>query len=192
MVKKVVQSQLSEVRNLKVTLKSVFMHSKIKKVLFVNDSQFEQDIQEIQCSGLVDVKKHVDFANSGMAALANVCATFERQCTFTYTLIIMDFDMPYMSGAQCAQMINRLFDTVKPEVNELFFRPNIVCLTSNNCKETLKQSIASGMSSQHDKPFPIEDLRRILVQHDVVDLGVSPGIRLGLSGNSKKFSVGQS
>ena len=87
---------------------------------------------------MLNVDRHVDFAKTGMAALAYVCATFEKDCTFTYTLIVMDFDMPYMSGTQCAQMINKLFDTVKPEGSDLLIRPNIVCLTSNNCRETYR------------------------------------------------------
>ena len=56
-------------------------------------------MQAIQCQSLVNVETHVDFARTGIAALANVCATFEKDCTYAYSLIVMDFDMPYMSGA---------------------------------------------------------------------------------------------
>jgi CheY-like chemotaxis protein len=88
---------------------------------------------------------HVAFAGSGMAAIAKVCATFEKDCKYIYPLIVMDFDMPNMNGAQCAKLINTLYDTVHAEVGETFARPTIVCLTSNNTKETLNQSLAAGM-----------------------------------------------
>lgn len=85
---------------------------------------------------MTSVVKHVDFAMTGVSALAKVCATIDMECPFTYALIVMDFDMPNMNGAQCAKMINMLYDTVKPALGQVFIRPNIICLTSNDSKET--------------------------------------------------------
>jgi CheY-like chemotaxis protein len=97
------------------------MHSRVpnlnktKRVLFVNDSLYNIEMAKFQCMGLIDIEKMADFALSGLSAIAKVCETFEPDCAYTYSLIVMDYDMPLLNGPATALFINNLYNAIKPE-----------------------------------------------------------------------------
>ena len=124
----------------------------------MNDSLFNLQMSSIQCIGLIDVEKYADFASSSAKAIAMVCATFEPDCPFYYSLIVMDYDMPCMNGPTTAKFVNELYDVASSDDGKYFVKPNIVCYTANCSEETLGKCLDSGMSAQFNKPFLIVEL----------------------------------
>ncbi|MFA5265515.1 MAG: response regulator, partial [Opitutaceae bacterium] len=87
----------------------------------------------------------VDIASNGLEA---VDAVIKKH----YDIILMDMQMPEMSGIEATMKIREM--TVDPER-----RPWIIALTANALKEFRKDCYDAGMDDYLSKPVKLEDLR---------------------------------
>jgi CheY-like chemotaxis protein len=91
-----------------------------------------------------------DLAADGIEAL-------ERARTQPYDVILMDIQMPRMTGHQATQAIRRLPDSGAS-------RPWIIAVTANAFDQDRELCLASGMNDFISKPFRQEGLRDALMQ----------------------------
>ena len=72
----------------------------------------------------------------------------------TYDLVLMDVQMPEMSGIEATREIRKRL----PIENS----PTIIALTANATTEDRNESMKAGMNDHMSKPIRVNELRRIL------------------------------
>jgi two-component system sensor histidine kinase BarA len=81
----------------------------------------------------------------------------------SFCLILMDCNMPVMDGYEATKEIRTLMEEV-----ETRDRPFICAVTGHVEEEYIKRCIDSGMDKVLQKPVPIIELRRILLQLKII------------------------
>lgn len=115
-----------------------------RRVLLVEDNPFNQRVIGLMLGRL---GYHHDAATSGEQALDLAAST-------TYDLVLMDFQMPGIDGAETTR---RIRGGEGPNA-----RVPIVGLTAVASEEEARECRASGMNSVVNKPIKIERLSEVL------------------------------
>lgn len=117
-----------------------------KKVLIVEDNQVNTEI----CTALLDkINVETTAVNNGIEAIKAVEGD-------KFDLILMDVQMPIISGYETTEKIREIEKT-----NKLAPTP-IIALTANTLSDSKDQCIASGMNDYLIKPFKKEGLYSVL------------------------------
>jgi signal transduction histidine kinase/CheY-like chemotaxis protein/HPt (histidine-containing phosphotransfer) domain-containing protein len=109
-----------------------------KKVLLVEDNEFNQILALDTLRDMSD-SLQIDVALNGKVAVEKATATL-------YDLILMDIQMPIMTGVQATEVIR---STMKPP----FSLVPIIAMTANVMREDIDQYFAIGMNDYISKPF---------------------------------------
>jgi signal transduction histidine kinase/DNA-binding NarL/FixJ family response regulator len=120
-----------------------------KKILLVEDNEFNQMLAIDTLMDLSPTIK-IDVALNGKIAVEKATATL-------YDVILMDIQMPVMTGVQATELIR---STLRPP----FCDVPIIAMTANVMKEDIDQYLASGMNSYVSKPFTPHVLVHNMVQ----------------------------
>jgi signal transduction histidine kinase/DNA-binding response OmpR family regulator len=109
-----------------------------KKVLLVEDNEFNQMLALDTLQDMSD-SIQIDVALNGKVAVEKANATL-------YDLILMDIQMPLMTGVQATEVIR---STMKAPFNEV----PIIAMTANVMREDIDQYLSIGMNDYISKPF---------------------------------------
>jgi len=118
------------------------------KILLAEDNLVNQKVAAVTLNKLGYI--NVDIANNGTEA---VQMHFDNH----YDLILMDIQMPEMSGLEATKKI-REFEKANPDID----RVNIIALTANALENDVKLYLSEGLDSVLTKPFKPNDLKEIL------------------------------
>ena len=118
-----------------------------KEVLVVDDSSFNRDVLVEQLNYL---KIEADTASSGTESISKVSQK-------DYDLILMDCEMPDLSGWEATCQIRELFLTKRiPKM------PDVIACTGFNASDCEQKCLDCGMKGIIVKPVAIEDLKEVL------------------------------
>ncbi len=121
---------------------------KHQKILLVDDNQINL---EIESELLEDTGFAVELATDGSIAVEKVRASAPG----TFSLILMDIQMPIMNGYEATQCIRGL---TSPALSGI----PIIALSANAFEEDRRMSLESGMNAHLAKPFEVEKLLEIM------------------------------
>ena len=137
--------------NLSVPLKHNIDLLKDAHILLVEDNQINQEI----IIGLLENSNlKLDIASNGKEAI-------DMFNLYTYSLILMDIQMPIMDGYEASQIIRQQNKEIP-----------IIALSANAMKEDMEKSKAHGMNIHLNKPIDVEELYKTLLKyipHKVVE-----------------------
>lgn len=119
-----------------------------KQVLLVEDNELNLEIavELLKCAGL-----EITIAKNGLEGLDK----FKAAPPGTYTLILMDIQMPVMNGLEAAKAIRAL------PVKDAQTIP-IVAMTANAFPEDIAATLQAGMNEHLSKPIDLEQFHSIL------------------------------
>lgn len=117
-------------------------------ILLVEDNQINQKITMLTLKPLV---KNIDTATDGREALEKFGST-------TYDLILMDIQMPVMSGLLAAEKIRALEASTNSHIP-------IIAITANAMLGDKEKCISAGMDDYISKPFQPSALIDIIKKH---------------------------
>ena len=103
-------------------------------------------------------------AMSGKEALEIIKQDAEKLGFFesSFKLILMDYEMPEMTGPECTRTLRNYLYTKKID------QPVVIGVTSNTNQKQLNEALGEGMNSIFPKlPFPESFLRKLLVKCDI-------------------------
>ncbi|MBF0102350.1 MAG: response regulator [Desulfobacterales bacterium] len=115
------------------------------KILLVEDNNFNQ---QVATEILMDAGVVVEIANNGQEAINAVNKS-------TYDLVLMDVQMPIMSGYEATGLIRR---------NEKFKDLPIIAMTAHAISGAKEECIQAGMNDYVSKPIDPDKLHKALVQ----------------------------
>jgi len=119
-------------------------------VLLVEDMEVNR---EIFLSVLEHTKLKIDCAENGVQAVEMFKASPEK-----YDLILMDIQMPVMSGYEATRIIRKLGTQRAKEIP-------IIAMTANVFREDVEKYLACGMNCHIGKPIDIENVMHKLQKH---------------------------
>jgi two-component system sensor histidine kinase/response regulator len=119
-------------------------------ILLVEDILFNQEVATMM---LEEIGLTADIANNGKHALRKL------QADASYTLVLMDCQMPEMDGFDVTRAIRN------GECGEHYKKINIIALTANAMKEDEGKCKAAGMDDYLSKPIDIVLFERKLKQY---------------------------
>ena len=115
-----------------------------KRILLAEDNFINQEI----ILGLLENSNiKIDIAQNGQEAI-------DLYTKNTYTLILMDIQMPILDGYEAAKIIRKT-DTEIP----------IIAITASAMKEDVQKTIESGMNDHLNKPINVNKLYEILLKY---------------------------
>ncbi|HQG35829.1 MAG TPA: response regulator [Bacteroidales bacterium] len=117
-------------------------------ILLVEDNQINQKITMLTLKPLVNL---IDTASTGMEAIEKF------QCA-SYDIILMDIQMPVMSGLVAAEKIRELEVNTSKHVS-------IIAITANAMLGDKERCISAGMDDYISKPFQPSALIEIIKKH---------------------------
>ncbi len=129
-------------------LEEKLIFSKPYKILVVEDNEINKLIAE---KFLVKWGLAVDHAENGKEAIDKISEN-------SYDLILMDLEMPVMSGYEATTIIRSLPDATKSKVP-------IIALTASAMQDIQRKIYSLGMNDFVIKPFNPAELRKILFYH---------------------------
>ncbi|MFU8797320.1 MAG: response regulator [Gammaproteobacteria bacterium] len=115
---------------------------KTQKILIVEDNPVVQAAIQIMSKKL---GYEIDIAHDGKTALA--------MYSLGYKLILMDIDLPDMSGIDITKKIR------ETEIGRSIY---IVAITSHTKEEYLQKCLDAGMDGFSHKPASVEELQKII------------------------------
>ena len=121
-----------------------------KKVLLAEDNEMNQLIAQ---AILTEVGLEVEIANNGKEAVRMM----QEAPAGTYSIILMDIQMPIMDGYEAAQLVRQLDDPARANIP-------IVAVTANAFEEDRKLALEAGMNGHLAKPYDIPRMMETLVQ----------------------------
>ena len=121
---------------------------KDKRILLVEDIEINRTI-------LIELLKNtgvqIEEASDGVEALR----MFEHSALNYYDLILMDIQMPHMSGYQATDAIRKLNREDAKHVQ-------IIAMTANAYREDVEQAQKAGMNGHLAKPLDVDVVRKLL------------------------------
>ena len=121
-----------------------------KKVLLAEDNEMNQLIAQ---AILTEVGLDVEIANNGKEAVRMI----QEAPAGTYSIILMDIQMPVMDGYEAAQLVRQLDDPARANIP-------IVAVTANAFEEDRKLALEAGMNGHLAKPYDIPKMMETLAQ----------------------------
>jgi PAS domain S-box-containing protein len=142
----VLPTRAGELHNIKLTpaIKTDLPHTKGIHVLLVDDNVINQVVAE---NFLKKWGMTVDVANDGLEALEMIQSK-------SYTIVLMDLQMPKMDGYEATRQIRSL-----KEIDSYFTTVPIIALTASAMVDVKDKVIEIGMNDFITKPFLPEELR---------------------------------
>ena len=140
----ILDSQQQTSDNLPLNTSPIFPKQSSLKILLAEDDRVNQKV------ALLMLKKlgyQADVARNGIEVL-------EKIKTTNYDIILMDVQMPRMSG----------IDTTKRIRSRNIHQPHIIALTANALEEDQQQCFAVGMNDFLSKPVKLDHLRKVLAK----------------------------
>ncbi len=119
-----------------------------KRILLAEDNLLNQEIAETVLEGAGFTIDTVDDGSIAVKKMKDMPAG-------TYSLILMDVQMPIMNGYDATRAIRDLDDPDKASIP-------IVAMTANAFEEDRKEALDSGMNGYVAKPIDIDELKRTL------------------------------
>ena len=116
------------------------------KILLVEDNELNQEVATIM---LENAGMQVDIASNGIEGVA-----LYRKNKGRYAAILMDLQMPIMSGYEATQEIRREDKNIP-----------IIALTAAAMVEDKQKVLEAGMNDHLGKPIEKEELYRVLLEH---------------------------
>jgi len=133
-----------EEKNIQNRLKRDINLLKNCKILLAEDNEINQEI----ISGLLENSSiKLDIAKNGKEAIEK----FKKN---SYTLILMDIQMPLMDGYEATKIIREIDKDIP-----------IIAITANAMKEDIKKSELYGMNSHINKPIEVEELYGTILKY---------------------------
>lgn len=122
-----------------------------KKVLLVEDNEMNREIaiDILEEQGII-----VDSAEDGAVAVEML----KNNPPFTYNLVLMDIQMPYMDGYTATKEIRNLPDKDIANIP-------IAAMTANTFEEDRKKAVEAGMNGYITKPIEIKKLIELLSKY---------------------------
>lgn len=115
-------------------------------------------VEDVEINRLVASKmlksmniSHVDIAVNGTDGV-------EKAKNETYDIILMDLQMPDISGFEASKQISSHF-------KEAVRKPTIIALTANAMKGSMEECLDAGMSDYVLKPIKTDTLKQVLIKH---------------------------
>ena len=121
-----------------------------KKVLLAEDNELNQMIAH---AILTEAGLEVEIAVNGEEAVSMI----REAPAGTYSIILMDIQMPVMDGYEAARLIRGLEDPVKANIP-------IIAVTANAFEEDRKLALEAGMNGHLAKPYDIPKMMETLGQ----------------------------
>ena len=121
-----------------------------KKVLLAEDNEMNQMIAK---AILTEFGLEIEIANNGEEAVKMM----EEAPAGTYSIILMDIQMPVMDGYEAARLVRVLDDPLKANIP-------IVAVTANAFEEDRKLALEAGMNGHLAKPYDIPKMMETLTQ----------------------------
>jgi len=121
-----------------------------KHLLVAEDVEINR---EILLALLEDTGIKIDCAENGREAVDMVSADIEK-----YDMILMDLQMPHMSGLEATRFIRTLPPRKKAKIP-------IIAMTANVFKEDIDACLAAGMDDHLGKPLDIDKVMEKLSKH---------------------------
>ena len=122
-----------------------------KHILLAEDNDLNA---EIAIELLGEAGLTVDRAENGVACVGMV----EKAAPYTYSLILMDIQMPIMDGYTATQKIRRLEDPAKANIP-------IIAMTANAFAEDRQKALDAGMNDHVAKPIDMNKLIPTLLKY---------------------------
>ena len=122
-----------------------------KTILVVDDVEINREIVEGMLSGIRGLS--VEFAKDGLEAVELYAQKPDR-----YALILMDINMPVMSGTESVKTIRQLAFASARQVP-------IIALTAGVEDEETSSYLAAGMNDFLEKPMDFDQLYRIVTKY---------------------------
>ena len=123
------------------------------KVLLAEDNEINT---EIAVRVLQEFNLQVDTTHNGLEALER----FKASAPGEYKWILMDIQMPVLSGYEAAARIRAL---PRPDAASV----PIIAMTADVFADAVKKSLDSGMNAHVSKPIDVQNLYRVLAQYEV-------------------------
>ncbi len=120
------------------------------RVLMAEDNELNTEIavEILTAAGLV-----IDCASNGKEAVEMLFASEPS----TYSAILMDMQMPVMTGCEAATAIRNLSH---PDASSI----PIIAMTANAFEEDVREALAAGMNAHVSKPVNFETLKTVMSQ----------------------------
>ncbi len=118
------------------------------RVLMAEDNELNTEIavEVLTAAGII-----LDCASDGKEAVE----IFNNSEPYTYAIILMDMQMPVMTGCEAAAAIRKL-----PRADSAAVP--IIALTANAFEEDIREALAAGMNSHVAKPVNFETLKTVM------------------------------
>ena len=126
-----------------------------KRLLLVEDNEMNREIAKelLQDEGVT-----VETAEDGDIAVDMVRKFLEAGQPHYYDAVLMDIQMPRMSGYEATKAIRELFDSLNTHLP-------IIALSANAFEEDKKKSLEAGMDDHVAKPVNIKQLEETLAKY---------------------------
>ena len=122
-----------------------------KRILLAEDNDLNAEIA-IELLGEEGLK--IDRAENGVACVDQI----ERSPAGTYSLVLMDIQMPVMDGYTATQKIRKLDDAAKAHIP-------IIAMTANAFAEDRQKALEVGMNDHISKPIDMNTLIPTLLKY---------------------------
>jgi PAS domain S-box-containing protein len=132
---------------IKHTGHEIFLSTRKLKVLLAEDNPINQRVAIYNLSKL---GHHVELAEDGQQAVALGIANY-------YDILLMDIQMPVMSGIEATHAIRKWEKTVQ-HITPL----PIIAMTADALKGNMETFLSEGMNGYISKPFKVSELETIL------------------------------
>jgi CheY-like chemotaxis protein len=138
-----------------------------RRILVVEDEPLSAELVRVL---LEDLDCHVTVATDGAAAV-------ERAREEVYSLILMDFFLPFMSGLEAVQII-------RSEMNMASGQAPIIALTASDNRADHQACLDVGMNDYLLKPLSRDALSAMLWKWKIIELGDPENITKQLASRS--------
>ena len=131
---------------------SRIIEEKEKSILLVEDNRINQ---ELALGLLQEFGLQCDIANNGLEAIETLLSSVQEK---TYSLLLMDCQMPKMDGYEATQKIRQGM------AGELYSAVPIIAMTANAMVEDRQRCLNAGMDDYVSKPIDVDVLEKKLKQ----------------------------
>lgn len=115
-------------------------------------------VEDVEINRLVASKMLKSLNISEVDLAINGTEGVEKAQAKQYDIILMDLQMPDISGFEASKQITSFYA-------ESLMQPTIIALTANAMKSSMEECLAAGMSDYLLKPIKTDTLKQVLIKH---------------------------